>query len=118
MAGKMYQLLCTATVADGIQSTPVLQWKNSSGSLIATDSDIQVGPPTSNSLALEFNVIRVIHSGQYTCEATLYTLALESPLTSSAVHTVDIDSKCGFVISFPMFSLTRHISLITLSYVK
>ena len=91
IAGGAYELLCTVSVAEGMQGTPVLQWNN------YTNSDITVGRVVSESemtiLPLEFTVLRVLHNGEYACQVTLYSLALESPLIVTATTTLVVESK-------------------------
>ena len=91
VAGSTYELLCVASVAEGILGTPFLEWENT------TDSDITLGTLSSEegvtTLPLEFAVLRVSHTGSYTCHATLYSLALETPLLATATTTTSVQSK-------------------------
>ena len=92
VAGNMYELLCSATIQTGVQSTPIFSWLDSNGSAIKSGDGIIVGRPTVNSLPLEFTILRGSHSGRLTCTATLYSLVLQAPLTASV--NIDIDVQC------------------------
>lgn len=98
MAGNAYEFLCTATVSEGVQSTPHLYWENYN----TTDGgDISVGSAISDALdttlPLEFSVLRVSYTGTYTCHATLYSLALESPVVVTATTGLYIEGKFHFL---------------------
>lgn len=90
VAGEMYDVLCEAVLEDGIQSTPFLTWLNSDGQQVMSGDGISVGPPTATSLPLEFSVLRASHSGEYTCQATLYSLALQTPIVTTASISLDV----------------------------
>ena len=93
VAGELFQLVCIAEVKEGIYTTPILTWKNSTANGIMNDFDITVGPATANSLPFEFRTLRSSHAGEYTCEATLYSVALESPLILSSTVSVEVEGK-------------------------
>lgn len=93
VAGEMYEVVCEAVLEEGIQSTPFLTWLNTTGDRAVSGDDISVGPPTATTLPLEFSILRASHSGQYTCEVTLYSLALQTPLTASTSITLDVMGK-------------------------
>ena len=94
MAGDVFELNCIVSIAEGIYTTPILTWKNSNGTAIMSDyDDITVGPASANDLPLEFAILKVPHAGEYTCEATLHSIALESPLTTSVSVDVQVKGK-------------------------
>ena len=93
VAGEMYDVVCEAVLKEGIQSTPFITWLNSDGDRVVNGDDISVGPSTSSSLPLKFSILRASHSGRYTCEVTLYSLALQTPLTVSASITLNVMGK-------------------------
>lgn len=93
IAGRMYNLFCITSVADGIQSTPILTWLDSNGYSVTTGDDITVGPPTAISLPLQFNILRESNSGTYTCSAILYSLALQVPLVITASFDMSVQRK-------------------------
>ena len=96
VAGEMYSIVCEAVLEQGIQSTPILAWYNSVGERVVSSDGISVGPPTATTLPVEFSILRVSHSGQYTCQVTLYSLALQTPLTTSTSITLNIACKFEF----------------------
>ena len=93
VAGAMYSIVCEAVLEQGIQSTPIFTWYDSNGERIVNRDGISVGRPTASTLPLEFNILRVSHSGQYTCQVTLYSLALQTPLTASTSIILNIVCK-------------------------
>ena len=93
MAGYTFQLLCSANILNGIRSTPIFSWHDSDGGNILSTTDISVGPQLATTLPLEFNLLRVSDSGMYTCNVTLFSLALQQPLTISASINVDVQCK-------------------------
>ena len=93
VAGEMYEIVCEAVLEEGIQSTPVISWLNSGGGQLTSGGGISVGPRMATSLPLEFSILRASHSGQYTCQVTLYSLALQTPLTASASITLNVIRK-------------------------
>lgn len=93
LAGKMYDIECLVTILEGIRSTPILTWLDSDGNRIDSGDGIVVGPPTANSLLLDFNFLEMSHSGKYTCTATLFSLALQVPLTATASIYTNVQRK-------------------------
>lgn len=93
VAGETYEIICEASLKQGIQATPFFRWLNSNGDRVVNDGDISIGPATASSLQIVFDILKVSHSGIYTCEVTLYSLALQSPLIISTNISLDVDSK-------------------------
>ena len=93
IAGEIYEVICEASLKQGIQATPFFRWLNSDGDRVMNDGDISVGPATASSLQIVFDILKVSHSGIYTCEVTLYSLALQSPLVISTNISLDVESK-------------------------
>ena len=93
VAGAMYNVVCEAVLEQGIQSTPFLAWYNSDGERVISGDGISVGPPTASTLPLEFSILRISHSDQYTCQVTLYSLALQEPLTASTSINLNVVCK-------------------------
>lgn len=98
MAGNNYDILCLATVVDGIQSTPIFTWSDSGGDQISSGDGIVVGPPTANSLPLEFSLLTGSHSGRYTCNVTLFSLALQEPIAFST--SINLRVEGTYISSF------------------
>ena len=93
IAGRTYDVFCIATVQDGIQSTPIFTWLDSDGDVVVNGNDVTVGPSTANSLPLEFSILRVQHSGTYTCSVTLFSLPLQTPLTTTTSISFSVERK-------------------------
>ena len=93
VAGEMYEIVCEAVLEEGIQSTPVISWLGSDGERLTSGGGISVGPQIATSLSLEFSILRTSYSGQYTCQVTLYSLALRTPLSASASITLNVIGK-------------------------
>ena len=93
IAGNMYQLICEASLTVGIRSTPVFSWLDTSGNAITSASGITIGAPSSTSLPISFDPLQVSSNGIYTCNATLYSLALSQSLTTSTSIIIIVQSK-------------------------
>ncbi len=105
VAGTMYNILCMANLVDGIQSTPIFTWLDSNGSRIMSGNGINIESQTTNSLPLEFNILRGSHSGNYTCRATLFSLALQMPLVATTSTILIVQSKLADVLTEDLQSL-------------
>ena len=75
-------------------TTPFFTWLNSDGDRVMNDDSISVGPATASSLQIVFDILRTSYSGEYTCEVSLYSLALQAPLIASANISLDVQSEC------------------------
>lgn len=93
IAGRMYNILCSAANLDGIQSTPIFTWLDSNGNRVVNGDGITVGPPAASSLPLEFSILRGSQSGVYTCSVTLFSLALQAPLTTTTSININVQRK-------------------------
>ena len=93
IAGSMYDIVCSATIRNGILSTPIFTWLDSDNDRVMNGDGITVGPPTANSLPLEFSILRGSHSGRYTCNVTLFSLALQAPITISSSINLNVQRK-------------------------
>ncbi len=93
IAGSIYDILCRATVMDGIQSTPIFTWLDPDGNRIVNGGNITVGSATATSLPLEFGILRSSYSGEYTCRVTLYSLALQAPLIVNTSIIINVQRK-------------------------
>ena len=93
IAGETYEVICEASLKQGIQATPFFRWLTSDGDRVMNDGDISVGPATASTLQMVFDILKLSHNGIYTCEATLYSLALESPLVATTNISLDVESK-------------------------
>ena len=104
IAGESYEIICEASLVHGIQTTPFFTWFNSDGDRVANDDDIAVGPATATSLQIVFDILKLSDSDVYTCEVTLYSLALQSPLVISTNISLDVESKF-------LYTLYAHLKL-------
>lgn len=93
IAGETYEVICEASLKQGVQATPFFRWLNSDGDRVINDGDISVGPATASTLQMVFDILKVSHGGIYTCEVTLYSLALQSPLVITANISLDVEGK-------------------------
>ena len=94
IVGSMfYEIECLATIQEGIQSTPLFTWLNADGNRIVNGDGLTVGSPTASSLSLEFNILRGSDAGRYTCSATLFSLALQEPLTTNSSINLNVQCK-------------------------
>lgn len=93
VAGSMLELLCSAAIQNGIGSTPIFTWLDSDGNTIRSSDGIAIGPPRDSSLSLEFSLLRGSHTGRYTCRVTLFSLALQVPLTITISVDLNVRSK-------------------------
>ena len=93
IAGNRLELLCSATIRNGIRSTPIFTWLDSNGNTVANADGITVGPPRATSLPLEFSLLRSSQSGSYTCSITLFSLALQVPLNITTSINLSVQSR-------------------------
>ena len=96
-AGQSYSLSCTASKLEAVLATPALEWLDQDGYVINSGGGVTVSTPVTSgnmtTLTLEFGVILTSHAGQYTCQASLESPALSSPLTKMAGSTLAVQSK-------------------------
>ncbi len=96
IAGNMYDIVCSATILQGILSTPIFTWVDSDGNRVVNGDGTTVGLPTASSLPLEFSILRSSHSGRYTCSVTLFSLALQVPITNTASISLNVQRKHSY----------------------
>ena len=85
IAGQVnYTLTCTVGVGEGM---PTLQWMGPDGSEVTTGGEIIVGNPDVNgsvaTLSLTFSRLVTSHGGEYTCQSTVGTRAVERTVTAT-----------------------------------
>lgn len=93
IAGNTYDLQCSADITDGIQSTPIFSWLDSDSNRIMSGDGIAVRPPMADSLSLDFSTLTRSHAGRYTCSVTLFSLALQVPLTVTTSIYLNVQGK-------------------------
>ena len=97
--GQSYSMDCTGhkTVSDLINQ-PSPQWLTPSGTPLSSSSDIQLQGPrnvglSSSELVALFPTLRTSHAGNYTCQASLSSPALTSPIVKLVTFEIIIESK-------------------------
>ena len=114
VAGQTYEVICEASLRQGIQATPFFRWLNSDGDRVMNDDDISVGPGTASTLQMVFDILKLSHRGTYICEITLYSLALQQPLIIST--NISLDVECKFQVAMAIISLATSINIGGLDY--
>ncbi len=109
-AGEWYSLLCLASkTISGLTNTPSLEWLDKEGSPVTTGGPVTVGELTTHtlnvSLSLTFSSLHISHAGQYTCQATLSSPALDTPLEKNTTSDVTLQSK---QLSQELFMFLRY----------
>ena len=92
-AGQSYTLTCEVVVGEG---TPTLQWTGpgvgaggvTEGALMETGHNF--------TLALTFSSLLTSHGGEYTCQSTVTSDAVERTASSNVI----VISKCGISCSY------------------
>ena len=94
-AGMVYNLTCTVSkTVDGLINSPTSTWTAggvtiSSGNGI-TVSDVSIGTATLSTLT--FDPLKTSHHGNYWCNGTLISPALNFPLIQSTMEAVSVQS--------------------------
>ena len=78
-----------------------LQWLDKDGNPVTTNGGISVSDQSVQlsviSQTLTFSSLRLSHAGQYSCQASLSSVALPSPLVDTAMTEVTLQSKCASI---------------------
>ena len=97
--GQSYSMDCTGhKTVSGLVNQPSPQWFTPSGTLLSSSSDVQLQGPrnvglSSSELVALFPTLRTSHAGNYTCQASLSSSALTSPIVKTTIFTVTVQSK-------------------------
>ena len=92
-AGMQHRLYCNATKAyTGLSEDPMLTWYHD-GAVVSGGDGISLVTIVSGMQTLTFDVLRTSHAGNYTCEVSLSSPALNDSLTVDAIITVPVSSK-------------------------
>ena len=84
VVGTMYSLTCTVTGAEGLtNSTVTYQWFRNGG--LATGQRMKT---------LSFTSLTYSDAGRYTCEATIMSSLLSTPIKTTSANSVDIVLTC------------------------
>ena len=101
VAGNNYTITCSVTLADGLSGFPEVTWINSDGQEIVSEGDTTVyGPLTSGlvtNLILQFDPLRIINEGLYTCFGVFSPVILSTELNSSDTIFIDVDLGKGLI---------------------
>ena len=102
--GQEYTLECNvSTVITGLTNVPTVTWLHPNGSLVTSDGGITISPSTpSSSSTLTFTPLTISHAGQYTCEGSIESPALDSPLTVRETQNVTL--QCN-IFAYEIYSV-------------
>ena len=95
-AGMTYSLTCTVSkTVDGLINSPTATWTTggvavSNGNAITVSTMITETTATST---LTFDPLRTTQNGRYSCDGTLTSPALDTPLTRSTVIEHNVQSR-------------------------
>lgn len=93
----MYNLTCTVLKAvDGLINSPIAIW-STWGEIISNSDNISVSSSMNNATTtLHFNPLKTLHQGRYNCNGTLTSPALDTPLMSSTMEILHVQSKHSY----------------------
>ena len=97
-AGMQHRLYCNAAKAyTGLSEDPMFTWYKDGAEVSGGDgiSLVTTVSGTTETQTLTFDVLRTSHAGDYTCEVSLSSPALNGPLTVDAIITVPVSSKAS-----------------------
>ena len=102
--GQSYSMDCTGhKTVSGLINQPSPQWLTPSGTLLSSSSDIQLQGPrnvglSSSELVALFPTLRTSHAGNYTCQASLSSPALTTPIIKFVTLAVTVQSKLPIIL--------------------
>ena len=93
----VYNLTCTVSkMVDGLINSPTATW-TTAGVAVSSGNGITVSTMTANENAaistLTFDPLRTSHDGRYSCDGTLTSPALDTPLMPSTVVAHRVQSE-------------------------
>ena len=98
--GQSYSMDCTGhKTASGLINKPVPQWFTPNGTLLSSSSsDVQLQGPrnvglSSAELIANFPTLRTSHAGNYTCQVSLSSPALTSPIVKVRTFSITVKSE-------------------------
>ena len=95
-AGMTYSLTCTVSkTVDGLINSPTATW-TTGGVAVTNGNGITVSTMATSETAisiLTFDPLRASHNGQYSCDGTLTSQALDKTLTPSMTMELGVQSK-------------------------
>ena len=92
----VYSLTCNVSkTVDGLINSPTAMW-TTGGDPITNGNGIMVSTMATSETTistLTFDPLRTSHNGQYSCDGTLSSPALDEPLTPSVMVELSVQSK-------------------------
>ena len=95
VVGNPYGVVCLGAKAiGGLISNPVPVWLDSSGTaVLGGGGGVSVVTTSAGELTLSFSPLQTSHAGLYTCQVSLMSPALSSPIVETAPFTVTLQRK-------------------------
>ena len=96
IAGLQHRLYCNATKTyAGLSEDPMFTWYKDGAVVSGGDgiSLVTTVSGTTETQTLTFDALRTSHTGDYTCEVSLSSPALNNSLTVDGIITVPVPSK-------------------------
>ena len=107
----VYNLFCTVTkTVGGLINSPTATW-TTEGVAVTDGNGITVSILVTNETAissLTFDPLRTSHNGEYSCDGTLTSQALDETLTPSMMMELSVQSKLYVHILFNAASLFQQ----------
>ena len=100
-AGQKYTLECNVSIITGLTDTPTVTWLHPNGTESGDSFTISPDTPPSSS-TLTFTPLTISHAGQYTCEGSIESPALDSPLTVRETQNVTV--QCN-IFAYEIYSV-------------
>ena len=101
----------------GLVNMPSPQWFLPNGTLLSSIGDVQLQGPRNVRLLSEivalFPTLRTSHAGTYTCQASLSSPALTSPIVKAATFEITVQSKSSNIHRYLEMTIAN-----TLKHVK
>ena len=97
--GQSYSMDCTGhKTVSGLVNQPSPQWFTPSRTPLTSSSDVQLQGPRnvgflSSELVALFPALHTSHAGNYTCQASLSSPALTSPIVKLVTFAVTVQSE-------------------------
>ena len=97
--GQSYSMDCVGhKTVSGLMNLPSPLWLTPSGSLLSSSNEVQLQGPSnvglsSSELLARFPTLRTSHAGSYTCQASLSSPALTSPIVKTESFAITVQSK-------------------------
>ena len=118
--GQSYSMNCMGhKTVSGLMSLPTPQWLTFSGSSLSSSNEVQLQGPndvglSSSELVARFFTLRTSHAGSYTCQASLSSPALMSPIVKTQAFQITVQSKSaisplfrnGFILLVKILSIS------------